>query len=426
MSALADERLMRLLGGDRFVALRKRLRLRYERAATDGLVVSFRIDRLAQHEHAALAALQGRRQGFASSMTIDVRAIDVALRQAGIADSLHDALQRLDGPIVHLASERCRARNQWEGVANGCGHPALAALLRRPAGLGLLKRLSRQDASMATRVRRRAEAVLACLPANGMTRAQLAAQALGDAHGLDNGEATATLVLAVWRNVLANTLPRAEEPPTDGVEDSSPDISRERTRDIWARAGVLVNELARPAMFLNLPVWGLERCAPPGEPGYISLRRLLRAPPAWDVVDRTVHVCENPNLLAIAADRLGPDCGPLVSTDGMPAAAQDRLLTQLMQAGSRLKYHGDFDWPGLSIANHVMRTYAAHPWRFGACDYLAAVSATDRPPHLLKGREVMASWDETLTLAMRAHRQSVAEEGLADSLMQDLALRQIR
>jgi predicted HD phosphohydrolase len=32
----------------------------------------------------------------------------------------------------------------------------------------------------------------------------------------------------------------------------------------------------------------------------------------------------------------------------------------------------------------------------------------------------MASWDEALTFAMRAHRWGIAEEGVAASLMRDL------
>ncbi|MBX9819785.1 MAG: DUF2399 domain-containing protein [Afipia birgiae] len=45
----------------------------------------------------------------------------------------------------------------------------------------------------------------------------------------------------------------------------------------------------------------------------------MHSPPSWDGADRKVHVCENPNLVAIAADRWAPDCAPLVCTDGMPA-----------------------------------------------------------------------------------------------------------
>jgi uncharacterized protein (TIGR02679 family) len=172
-----------------------------------------------------------------------------------------------------------------------------------------------------------------------------------------------------------------------------PAAGAERIRETWARAGVLVNELARPALFLNLPTSGTESDRwPPGEPAYASLRSLLRAPPRWDAAGRNVYVCENPNLLAIAADRCGAGCAPLVCTDGMPAAAQRCLLSQLVQADARLRYHGDFDWPGLRIGNHVMREHGAEPWRFGAIDYLAAVRAAASMAHPLRaagGRSVM-------------------------------------
>jgi uncharacterized protein (TIGR02679 family) len=127
-----------------------------------------------------------------------------------------------------------------------------------------------------------------------------------------------------------------------------------------------------------------------------------------------------PNLLAIAADRWGCDCAPLVCIEGMPAAAQHSLLSQLAQAGARLCYHGDFDWPGLRIANYVMRGFGATQWRFGATDYEAALRIAPSLGHSLKGKPVEASWDAALTAAMQQHRISIAEEALAASLLQDL------
>ena len=53
--------------------------------------------------------------------------------------------------------------------------------------MGLLKRLAKQDPSAAIQLCRRAEAVLQRLPAKGITRSQLAADSLGDAHALDGG-----------------------------------------------------------------------------------------------------------------------------------------------------------------------------------------------------------------------------------------------
>jgi len=152
-----------------------------------------------------------------------------------------------------------------------------------------------------------------------------------------------------------------------------------------------------------------------GEPAYASLHRLLRTPPRLAVTGRPVHVCENPNLLAIAAGQLGPHCAPLVCTEGMPGAAQRTLLTQLAQAGARLLYHGDFDWPGIRI---VMCSCGAAPWRFGAADYTAAAGTASGDA--LMGPAVAASWDAALPPAMTQRGLTIPEEGLAAALLLDL------
>jgi len=110
----------------------------------------------------------------------------------------------------------------------------------------------------------------------------------------------------------------------------------------------------------------------------------------------------------------------MVCTDGMPAAAQRCLLSQLTSAGARLQYHGDFDWPGLRIGNHVMREHGAQPWSFCADDYEAALRATPTIAEPLAGKAVEAVWDPALTTVMQHHRVSIAEEGLAASLLADL------
>jgi uncharacterized protein (TIGR02679 family) len=219
---------------------------------------------------------------------------------------------------------------------------------------------------------------------------------------------------------------------------SSPDAEESR-RARWARLGVTVNELALPVLCLNLPLLdGAEHAhreaqdstpldgalasgpSVPGEPVHISLRRLLRRPPALRVAGRDVFVCENPNIVAIAADRLGSACAPMVCTDGMPAAAQQTLLAQLAAGGARLRYHGDFDWAGLAIGNFVMRKFGAEPWRFGTMDYLSAAAGNGVA---LRGDEqVMAQWDDRLTRVMSDRRIVVHEEGVVEALLTDLAV----
>jgi uncharacterized protein (TIGR02679 family) len=417
-----DDRLQRILGGPHLALLRKRLRQRFERASVEGHVDSFRIDKLTPEEHTALASLQGRAPRFSPSMQVDVARIDEALRQAGVARSLHEALERLDGPIVHAASARARTAALWSAVTAGCTHDGLTVLTKTPSGIGLLKRLSHRDPRMASELLHLAEAVLQRLPANGLTRARLAADALGDAHALDSGQAVATLVLAAWRRIRPLTINGTEnESAKESVEIETQELREEKARDIWARAGILVNELARPVLFLNLPMRETAcHVFLAGEPSYLSLRALLRAPPCWNVAGRDVFVCENPNLLAIAADSLGSSCAPTVCTDGMPSAAQHLLLAQLIHAGAHLHYHGDFDWAGVHIGNHVIREYGAQPWRFGSDDYLSAVQAAPRRKYRLIGQEANASWDEALAPAMRRHQLPIPEEAVVSALLPDL------
>ncbi|MCK0505783.1 TIGR02679 family protein [Aromatoleum anaerobium] len=397
-----DARLQRLLGGETLAGLRRRLRQRYERGAPAGVL---RLGALSEAEHAALAALAGRPARHVRSMQIDVAEIDAALARAGLAPSLRDALEQLDGPIIDTAAQRLRVRSHWQGVVEDCEHPDLHSALQTSIGLGLLKRLCASRPEAGTRLVRDADQVLRRLPAAGIPRAQLAVAALGDAHALDAGSPVGTLVLTALRQKAA------------AANDNDGDGDGERARDLWAAAGVLVNELARPALALNLPgPTGTQ----PGEPAYLSLRSLVRSPQAWPVDGRPVFVCENPNLLAIAADQLGPRCAPLVCTDGMPAAAQRTLLAQLRAAGATLHYHGDFDWPGLRIGNHMVREHEARPWRFSAADYRAAVVGAPRPGRPLDDAAVGALWDDALADAMLAERLAIDEEALADALLADL------
>ena len=416
MSEPGDLRLQRLLGGEHLAALRKRLRRRFERAPMGRPVEHIRIVGLNADEHSALASLIGRPQRFSDSLGVDVRLVDASLRQAGIAPSLRDALERLDGPIVDLVSERLRAQALWTSVVEGCRHPALVGLLQVPNNVGLVKRLAKQEPTIATSLCRNVEAILGRLPVAGLTRSQLAAEELGDAHGLDDGRPVATLVLAALRRAGGPT--QADE-ATEITSDAQGQPTAERTRDTWASAGVLVNELARPALFLNLPTEEVESWSR-GEPSYVSLRLLLRSPPRWNVLGRTVRLCENPNLVAIAADRLGRRCAPLVCTDGMPGAAQRCMLSQLVKAGAELRYHGDFDWPGLHIGNLILREYGAQPWRFGPADYITAIQSARRGDQSLDERPVEATWDRALTAAMQRHRIPIAEEAVAADLLQDL------
>src|SRR4029079_4191629 len=126
-----------LLGSSELASLRARLRRRYERIDPNATIAAFRIGRLTPEEHDALVSLIGRSPRFSNSLELDIGLIDAALRRAGIAASLHDALQRLDGPIVNTAAARSRLETLWAEVTDGCSHPRLHQFLQQPGGLRL-------------------------------------------------------------------------------------------------------------------------------------------------------------------------------------------------------------------------------------------------------------------------------------------------
>lgn len=197
--------------------------------------------------------------------------------------------------------------------------------------------------------------------------------------------------------------------------------SRDARREAWSRAGVIVDELSAPALVLGVRARGdgftaqaLRLHADACEPCRLSTRQLLREPLDW-VVPARVFVCENPAIVATAAGRAG---APLVCVEGQPATAARLLLNQLAATGAELLYHGDFDWPGLTIASFVLREHGARPWRMGAADYLAADETRGIE---LRGAPVMATWDPALTGVMQARGLVVHEEQVVETLLVDLS-----
>jgi uncharacterized protein (TIGR02679 family) len=263
----------------------------------------------------------------------------------------------------------------------------------------LVKRLAHGEPHQGESLLAGAHRVLELLPADGIALAHLAAKVLGDSHALDSGQPLATLVLAA--------LPRS---------------AGESMRETWARSGVVMGELGAPVLTFNLTagpgtVIGRVLCEAQegGHPLHLNLRMLADTASHWNVAGRPVFVCENPSVVAVAADRLGRDCAPLVCTSGMPAAAQQALLGQLSAAGARLLYHGDFDWPGITIGNHVMRSFRALPWRFRSEYYRPEMGFA------LSGPPVAAEWDPSLSPKMAQAGLGLHEEAVIEDLLSDLS-----
>lgn len=130
-----------------------------------------------------------------------------------------------------------------------------------------------------------------------------------------------------------------------------------------------------------------------------------------------VFVCENPAVLIAAADRFGTDCAPIVCVRGQPSVATRHLLRLLADSGAVLRYHGDFDWGGIRIANRLVERYGVVPWRYSSADHRAA----DLPGDALAGDRIEAVWDADLAAAIEARGTRLEEEQVVASLLLDLA-----
>jgi acyl-CoA synthetase (AMP-forming)/AMP-acid ligase II len=99
-----------------------------------GAIERFRLSNLSRAEHVALAGLMGRPARFSSSMQVDVQMVDAALSRAGIATSLREALESMDGRIIH--AETARAELKADGRTRSPSRPIriFRASFKRPPG----------------------------------------------------------------------------------------------------------------------------------------------------------------------------------------------------------------------------------------------------------------------------------------------------
>ncbi|WP_245849167.1 TIGR02679 family protein [Lentzea kentuckyensis] len=240
--------------------------------------------------------------------------------------------------------------------------------------------------------------VVGNLPSPGEPIGRFAARMTGDAHALDDDRPLATLALRAARTL-------------SGLPEGS---GAEWRREVWASVGLMRDELSTTVITLGLRGHqGLEAWL--GQPVHLTLRQLVRDPPRLAALD--VFVCENPVVVAAAADHLGPSCPPLVCTSGQPSAAVMQLLRLIVSARGTLRYHGDFDWGGIRIANVLHDRVPFTPWRFDAASYLTA-GDVGRP---LTGVPVEARWDPALAPTMSHTGRRIEEELVLDNLLDDLS-----
>lgn len=383
-----------------------KIRERFEKA---GLVAVGRveIETATRDKRHALGALLGR-SVTRSATRVDLADLDQRLRDRSGMGGLLEVLTAIHGeapkdrPAARATRNAARQR-PLDRAAELVDAPWADTWIEGLRRTGLLT--AREDA---LRIVEDAAKVLNELVAPSVrpqSRVELAARLLGNAHALD---ADRVLHRVVIRGLAAAA--------GVGVPEATPGVV-----GLWSRFGIEPDLLSRTCLVLGLGAPGVagERlglAAESGDPVHITewdLRRLG----AFDVGDRYVLVCENPRVLEAIAET--GDLGHVVvCTSGEPNLVVTEILGRLHEGGEHLRYHGDFDWPGIGIANRVRENFGAEPWLMAADDYVAAVRRENLPlgPHVIE-----PTWDAELGAAMRLHGRAVHEESMLAQILGHLA-----
>jgi uncharacterized protein (TIGR02679 family) len=269
---------------------------------------------------------------------------------------------------------------------------------------GTFTKLIKEPARFAQAIR-----VLERIDGNVIPLPRLAGQATEDSHALDHPKPLASLVLAALATRAGVRKPKGAE----------------ERRELWDRFNVIVDDLASRVLVLNLTAGGmglgewLTGAASFGTPFYVTLHQLVTHPIQLDHL--VVHVCENPAVLRDAAEELGSRCPPLLCTEGQPSTAFHRLARKIIDSGGALRYHGDFDWPGMDMAAAMISRHGAMPWRLTAADYVEAVER-EAGQMKLEGGQRPTPWDPGLGQTMALVGRPIFEETVADLLLSDLRI----
>lgn len=408
MIAIDRTRLETALGARSLSRFIDRLVRRLERG--EPLAGRLTLSAVTDDERRAIDRLLERTASIGRSISIDLDDLAARLRSARVAPSLEAAVEALRGPIPdRRAIAETTATRQTELrqrlAAAWQHHPAaesLHAFLEDPSVQPLLHRTLIGHPELEATFTR----VVDSLPASGALLAEFASRTAGDSHALDPGQPLHAIAIRAAAAIANSDRPRTN-------------LAR---RELWDSLGVTLDILSTPVLVLGLRATDdsftaeqLRHHATHHEPARLSLRQLRRDAASLTFPPDPVTIVENPNIIAAAADRL-PRSRPLICIEGQPKTPARVLLHLLVDQSIPLRYHGDFDWPGLRITTLMQREFGATPWRMTRADYERTPGTTP-----LRGTPIPTPWDPDLTIALQHRGVAVHEEAQLDDLLPDLA-----
>lgn len=120
----------------------------------------------------------------------------------------------------------------------------------------------------------------------------------------------------------------------------------------------------------------------------------------------------------VAGAPAGTSARALICVDGWPTLTVSRLLDRLVPGQAR--HHGDFDWGGWRIAQHLRARHGIGSWRYDVDHYREAVAARPHARASLRGRSPGVAQRDALAGELAAIDHCVSEEQVLDQLLGDL------
>ncbi|MBW4721499.1 TIGR02679 domain-containing protein [Saccharothrix obliqua] len=282
-----------------------------------------------------------------------------------------DDLQRLvEEAVGRPVVDRAAARRAASAQRRDLWSDAEAALPSLPGLVGRMRAAGTDDEAAVRQLIAALAKVVPLLPRKPPTSlAKLSHDCAGDPHYFDLDRLPGTRLVAAVAELTGVPEPRR------------PDL----VRAMLAQAGILADRLSATVLLHQVRVRGTgpvdRRLGDATTPVALTLLDLTVHPPTF--APQVLTVVENPSVLEAAMVHDSPHA--FACTSGHLGSVDHALLRLAAEQGVRLRYAGDLDGPGLTIANAVAQTYGAELVAMSADTVLQAGHepsgvALDEPP----------------------------------------------
>lgn len=402
---------------------------------TYGVTGTLRLTQLKEEEQEALAGLFAINMRGRSEIRFTLQELDKALFETIFKLSVVDSLVLLYGDQVVRNHERLAIeREAWEEFCKWAGGYIYLSELqvwlvqlsqgKAPGYRAFLECYERFRENGSSKEWVKAMKALHCLPAAMERLPVFAAQATGDAHGLDRDQLAGRVFY--WGIVARLSDPALNVGINLSMEDEIVNMAgSEEIRSQYAAMGILLDDMSSNVMIVG---WGQFKHFPVVLPLY-TVERLTPALPHTSAL----YIVENPSIFGALIDewaRLGQAVPfPLLCTSGQPSLAALRLMDYTLKDETHIYYSGDFDVKGVEMAALLFKRYEKRfiPWHMDTKTY-ASIEAVDLPRfserEMLLLSRMRLEWDHELIPALLEKGEKVFQEHLVNDLIEDWKLKE--